>query len=154
EHAAIGRRLGIKNIVRCRDGDLVQLAPKAPGIIDELPHGRVYKDGHVMIGADSRTIADRRRLSFVGMITVALAVTEKGALAAAPEIDLLGIPERGSDGTPLVDIAGDAVLDTFETLPRARRRDADSIAEAIRRGVRGAVGAQWGKKPICYVHVL
>ncbi len=52
------------------------------------------------------------------------------------------------------DIAGDAVLDTFENLPRARRRDADSIAEAIRRGVRSAVAAQWGKKPICYVHVL
>jgi len=154
EHAAIGRRLGIKSIVKCRDGDLVQLAPGAPGIIDELPHGRVYKDGIVMVGADSRTIADRRRLSFVGMITVALAVTEKGALAADPEIELLGIPELGVDGTPLADIAGDAVLDTFENLPRARRRDADSVAEAVRRSVRSAVAAQWGKKPICYVHVL
>ncbi len=154
EHAAIGRRLGIPKIVRCRDGDLVKIAPGAPEIIDELPHGRVYKDGIVMVGADSRTIADRRRLSFVGMITVALAVTEKGALAADPEIELLGIPEKGISGTPLIDVAGDAVLDTFENLPRARRRDADSIAEAIRRAVRSAVAAQWGKKPICYVHVL
>jgi len=154
EHAAIGRRLGIPDVVTCRNGDMVQLAPGRPGVIDKIPHGRTYKDGVVMVDAESRTIAERRRLSFVGMITVALALTEKGAMAADPEIELIGIPERGKDGQPLADIALDAVHDTFESLPRQRRRDPDSVAEAVRRGVRGAVAQQWGKKPICYVHVL
>ncbi|HWV43745.1 ribonuclease J [Pseudorhodoplanes sp.] len=154
EHAAIGRRLGIPDVVTCRNGEMVQLAPGRPGVIDKIPHGRTYKDGVVMVDAESRTIAERRRLSFVGMITVALALTEKGALAADPEIELIGIPERGKDGQPLADIALDAVHDTFESLPRQRRRDPDSVAEAVRRGVRGAVAQQWGKKPICYVHVL
>jgi ribonuclease J len=154
EHAAIGRRLGIPRIVSCRNGDLVELAPGTPGIIDKLPHGRVYKDGAVLVGAESRTIADRRRLSFVGMVTVALAMTEKGVLAADPEVELLGIPERGRDGKLLADIAADAVEDTFESLPRQKRRDPDAVAEAVKRGVRGAIAQQWGKKPICYVHVL
>lgn len=154
EHAAIGRRLGIPRIVSCRNGDLVELAPGTPGIIDKLPHGRVYKDGTVLVGAESRTIADRRRLSFVGMVTVALAMTEKGVLAADPEVELLGIPERGRDGKLLADIAADAVEDTFESLPRQKRRDPDAVAEAVKRGVRGAIAQQWGKKPICYVHVL
>jgi ribonuclease J len=39
-------------------------------------------------------------------------------------------------------------------LPRARRRDPDSVAEAVRRGVRSAVAGRWGKKPMCHVHVL
>lgn len=154
EHAAIGRRLGIPNVVSCRNGDMVQLAPGKPGVIDQIPHGRVYKDGVVLVGADSRTIADRRRLSFVGLVTVALALTEKGALAADPEVELFGIPEMGKDGKPLADIAMDAVEETFESLPKARRRDPDSVAEAVRRGVRGAIAQQWGKKPICHVHVL
>jgi ribonuclease J len=154
EHAAIGRRLGIPRIVSCRNGDLVELAPGTPGIVDKLPHGRVYKDGVVLVGADSRTIADRRRLSFVGMVTVALALTDKGVLAAAPEVELLGIPERGKDGTVLADVAMEAVEDTFENLPRQRRRDPDAVAEAVKRGVRGAIAQQWGKKPICSVHVL
>ncbi len=154
EHAALGRRLGIPGIVSCRNGDLVQIAPGSPGVIDQLPHGRVYKDGTVLIGADSRTIADRRRLSFVGMVTVALALTEKGALAADPEVELLGIPERGRDGKVLADIALDAVEDTVENLPRQRRRDPDAVAEAVKRAVRAAIAQQWGKKPICYVHVL
>lgn len=154
EHAAIGRRLGIPRIISCRNGDLVELAPGTPGIIDQLPHGRVYKDGVVLVGADSRTIADRRRLSFVGMVTVALALTEKGALAADPEVELLGIPEHGRDGKVLADVALDAVEDTVENLPRQRRRDPDAVAEAVKRAVRSAISQQWGKKPICYVHVL
>ena len=154
EHAAIGRRLGIPEIVSCRNGDMVQLAPGPAGVIDEVPHGRVYKDGGVLVPADSRTISERRRLSFVGMVTVALALTEKGALAADPEVELFGIPEHGKDGSVLADVALDAVHDTFESLPKARRRDPDSVAEAVRRGVRSAIAQQWGKKPVCHVHIL
>ena len=39
-------------------------------------------------------------------------------------------------------------------MPRARRRDPDAVAEAVRRAVRAAVAAAWRKKPICHVHVL
>ena len=54
----------------------------------------------------------------------------------------------------MVELVNDAALRTFESLPRARRRDPDSVAEAVRRGVRSAVAEQWGKKPMCHVHVL
>jgi ribonuclease J len=153
EHASLARREGVGTVIVCRNGDLVRLAPDA-GIIDEVPAGRTYKDGRVLVDAQARTIADRRRLSFAGAISVALALTEKGELAADPEIDLIGIPERGRGGELLADIAYDAALDTFESLPRARRCDADSVAEAVRRGVRAAVADRWGKKPMCHVHVL
>jgi ribonuclease J len=54
----------------------------------------------------------------------------------------------------MADIVYDSVLETFESLPRPRRRDPDSVAEAVRRGVRAAVAERWGKKPMCHVHVL
>jgi ribonuclease J len=46
------------------------------------------------------------------------------------------------------------VVSTVEGLPRARRRDPDAMAESVRRAVRAAINEQWGKKPLCYVHVL
>jgi ribonuclease J len=153
EHAGIARRLGVPTVIECRNGDLVELAPR-PGIVDEVPAGRTYKDGNIMIEADARTIADRRRLSFVGAVSVALAIDENGALAADPELDLIGIPERGGDGALMSNVAFDAVVDTMESLPRARRRDPDSVAEAVRGAVRGAIASHWGKKPMCHVHVL
>jgi ribonuclease J len=46
------------------------------------------------------------------------------------------------------------VVSTVEGLPRARRRDPDALAESVRRAVRAAVSEEWGKKPLCFVHVL
>jgi ribonuclease J len=143
----------VPTVIECRNGDLVELAPQ-PGIIDEVPAGRIYKDGAVLVEADARTIADRRRLSFAGAVSVAMAVTENGELAADPEIDMIGIPERGRNGELMSDIAFDAAMETFEHLPRARRRDPDSVASAVRGAVRGAISQNWGKKPMCHVHVL
>jgi ribonuclease J len=143
----------VPTVIECRNGDLVELGPQ-PGIIDEVPAGRIYKDGAVLIEADDRTIADRRRLSFAGAVSVALAITDNGELAADPEIDLIGIPERGRNGELMSNIAFDAAIETFETLPRARRRDPDSVAKAVRGAVRGVIAQSWGKKPMCHVHVL
>ena len=50
------------------------------GIIDEVPCGRLYKDGALLVEADARTVADRKRLSFAGVVSVALAITDKGEL--------------------------------------------------------------------------
>jgi ribonuclease J len=153
EHAALARRCGVKEVVQCRNGDLVRLSAPA-GIIDEVPAGRVYKDGSVLVEADSRTVADRKRLSFAGAVSVALALTAKGEMVDDPSVDLIGIPERDRDGGLIYEAVYDAVLATFESLPRKRRSDPDAVAEAIRRAVRAAVADRWGKKPMCHVHVL
>jgi len=153
EHAQLARRCGA-DVVLCRNGDLVQLAPGNPGIIDEVPVGRLYKDGALLVTAEGRTIADRGRLSFAGIVTVALAVNHNGELAANPEVDLVGIPEVSGQGEPMAEIAYQAVVQTFESLPRGRRRDPESVAEAVRGGVRAAIASRWNKKPMCHVQVL
>ena len=66
----------------------------------------------------------------------------------------IGIPERDREGNLLAEAVYDAVQDTFTSLGRAKRRDPDAVGEAIRRAVRAAVNERWGKKPMCYVHVL
>ncbi|MEP7030320.1 MAG: MBL fold metallo-hydrolase, partial [Pseudolabrys sp.] len=116
--------------------------------------GRIYKDGSLLVEADSRTVADRRRLSFAGAVSVALAITDKGELVADPELDLIGIPERDAKGASIEEAVYDAVEQTMESLPRKRRGDPDAVAEAVRRAVRAAVTQAWGKKPMCHVHVL
>ena len=93
-------------------------------------------------------------MSFAGIVTVALALSEKGVLVADPEIELIGVPETDAGGRPMAEIARDAVEEAFESLPKPRRRDPDKVAEAVRRAVRAAIAERWNKKPICHVHVL
>ena len=82
------------HVLICRNGDLVRLAADGPEIIDEVPSGRLYKDGCAADRAEAKTVADRRRLSFAGIVTVALALNDKGVLLADPEIELIGIPDN------------------------------------------------------------
>ena len=154
EHAELARRAGVPKVLVCRNGDLVRLAPDGPDIVDEVPSGRLYKDGSLLISAESRTVAARRRLSFAGIVTVALALSEKGLLMADPEVELIGLPETDAGGASMTEIAHDAVEEAFEALPKPRRLDPDAVAEAVRRAVRGAIAERWNKKPICHVHVL
>lgn len=154
EHAALARGLGIPEVITCENGDVVKLAPGPAGIVDELPSGRLYKDGLLIVDAQSRTVADRRRLSFSGIVSIALAIDRKGELAADPEVDLFGVPPSGAKGEDLADVAFDTAVDTFEGLPRARRTDPEAVIEAVRGAVRSAIAVHWGKKPLCRVQVL
>jgi ribonuclease J len=154
EHAALARKAGIPSVVTCRNGDLVRLAPGSPSVIDEVPEGRLYKDGRLLVEAEARTVADRRRLGFVGIVAVALALDERGGLQADPEVELIGIPDADAGGEPFATVAYNAVVDALEQLPKPRRRDPDAVAESVKRAVRGAIAERWGKKPICLVQVL
>jgi ribonuclease J len=154
EHAQLARAAGVPRVLVCRNGDLVKLGPGDPGIIAELASGRIYKDGTILEDAKSRAVVERRRMGYAGCVFVAIAMTEKGELADDPEVDLVGIPEKNRLGEELDDIVFDVVVSTVEGLPRVRRRDPDAIAESVRRAVRSVLNEQWGKKPICLVHVL
>ena len=154
EHARLARAAGVPKALICRNGDLVKLAPGEPGIIDELPSGRLYRDGFILEDSKSRAVVERRRMAFAGCAFIAIAMTEKGELADDPEIDLVGIPEKNMAGEIIDDIVFDVVVSTVEGLPRPRRRDPDATAESVRRAVRASINEQWGKKPLCLVHVL
>jgi ribonuclease J len=154
EHAKLGRTLGIPKVLVCRNGNQVRLGPGEPSIVGEVPAGKLYKDGLLLEDAKSRAVIERRKMGFAGCAFVAMAVSASGELVDDPEVELVGIPEKNAAGELLDDIAFDAVVSTFETLPRARRRDPDAMAESVRRAVRSTLAEEWGKKPLCFVHVL
>jgi len=87
-----------------------------------------------------------------GIVTIALAVTAKGDLAGVPDVVTAGIPARTGAGAAIESIVDDALFQTFDHLPRPKRRDADIVSGAIGKAVREAVAAAWGKRPA--VHVL
>ncbi len=123
EHAKLARACGVPKVLICKNGDLVRLGPGDPAIIDELPAGRIYKDGNLLEDQNARAVVERRRMAFAGCAFVAIAMTDKGELVDDPEVDLAGIPEKNADGQDIADEVFDLVVSTVENLPRARRRD-------------------------------
>lgn len=154
EHAKLARSLGVPHVVEATDGELVALSPGVPAIIDEIPSGRLSKDGNILTDAGDPAVQERRRLSFSGIISIALALDSRGELAGDPTFDISGLPERASNGAMFDAIIEDTITQTLEGLPRGKRRDPDSVETAVERAVRGTVAGLWGKKPVCHVLVV
>jgi ribonuclease J len=150
-HARLAERLGVPEVVRVRNGAMVRLLPGPPAIIDEVPVGRLYRDGAIITRAADGAVRERRKLSIAGSVVVSLVLSEKGVLLADPEIALQGLPATDLEGTTFETIAQDAAIGTFESIPKARRKDPALVSEAVRRAVRAAVNQAWGKKPVCSV---
>ncbi|HVG50381.1 MAG TPA: ribonuclease J [Xanthobacteraceae bacterium] len=154
EHAKIARAAGVRDVVECQNGDVIRLAPLPHGKVDEIVAGRLYKDGRLIVPAAAPAVSDRRKLSFAGMVSIALVMDGKGEVVDGPEFELIGIPDLNAAGVTMESIVEEAMMGTLDSLPRARRRDPDTVAEALRRAVRAAVAQSWGKKPLCLVHVM
>ncbi len=154
ENAALARSLGIGEVVICGNGDVLRLVPGPAEVIDEIPFGRLYRDGNLIVEEASRTITERKRLGFAGIVSVALALGSRGELEGDPLIALSGLPETAAPGRSMQQLVLDAVHAGLKSLPKARRRDPDAVTQAVERSVRGAVNAVWGKKPRCHVLVL
>jgi ribonuclease J len=152
-HARLAERLGVEHVVRARNGTMVRLLPGPVEIIDDVPVGRLYRDGTILTRADDGQVRERRKLSFAGSVAVSLVLSDKGVLLAEPEIALTGLPPADTQGTPFAEIVRSAVSGTIESIPRPKRKDQALVSDAVRRSVRAAVNQAWGKKPMCSVLV-
>lgn len=154
EHATFARAQGVETVVKARNGTLVRIAPGRAEVEKHVPSGRLYRDGEIVIPATDKAIPERRKLSFAGIVSVAIAVDKKGEFIGDPAVDQMGLPELSRSGELIADIVDDAVIVTLRNLPRAKRRDADAIEDAVAQAVRSALRNVWGKKPACHVMVL
>jgi len=152
EHEKLANRLGIA-CGKVRNGQMLRLYPGPPEIVDEAPSGRLFKDGDLLL-ASEEPVRERRRLSFAGVVSVGIALDRRGEIVGDAEIEVAGLPAEDAEGDTFSDIVHDAVLDSIENLPRARRRDPDFVSEVVRRAVRAELNASWGKKPLVHVLVI
>ncbi|MDO9426327.1 MAG: ribonuclease J [Methylobacterium sp.] len=154
EHARFARAQGVPNIVKARNGSVVRLAPGTPEIVDTVKAGRLFKDGNILIDAKDRAIPERRKLAQAGLVSVAIAIDEQGEVLGEPAIDIIGLPNRGRNGQPMLDVVIECVSRTLSGLSKVKRRDAEAVEKAVDRAIRSGVNETWGKKPACHVQVV
>ena len=152
-HAALARNNGVPTVVEARNGKMVRLAPGTPEIIGEEQSGRFFKDGNLVGDENAIGVADRRRLAFAGHVSLGVVLNARGELIDEPSIVAIGIPKQDDEGDAFEDILFDVALDTVENLPRSKRRDADTVRDAVASAVRSEARDVWGKRPITTVHV-
>jgi len=150
-HAELAAQSGIAEVPRVRNGDILRLAPGAPEVVGEAPHGRIFKDGNLIGDYEEMGIGDRRKLAFVGHVAVSVLLDSRYDFMGDPEVEPFGLPQFDDEGEDMGDTLYDAVLGAVESIPRARRKDLEMVREAVRRAVRSTANEIWGKKPVVTV---
>jgi ribonuclease J len=149
EQARFAMAHGVKNALVQSNGDVVRLAPGKPAIIGQERTGRLILDGDTIIAADGGTINERRRLSWYGLVSVAVALDKNDRLLGEPQIRLHGIPIE-EDLEDFLDEASDAAIKAI----REKKGDYDKLRESIRLAVRRVATSWTGKKPIVDVMIV
>ncbi len=152
-HGSLAATAGVPEVVQVRNGDLLRLAPGAAEIIDQVPFGRIYKDGKLVGDEQAMGIKDRRKLSFAGHVAVNVVLDDRYELSGDPDIVAIGVAENDARGESIEELMLDAAIGAVDSIPRQRRKDLDLVQEAVRRAVRAAANDAWAKKPLVTVFV-
>ncbi len=150
---SLGAMAGIPEVVQVRDGDVLRLSPGPAEIIDEAPHGRLYKDGKLLGTEEGIGVKERRKLAFSGHVSVNIVLDERYEMAGDPDLVAIGLPQVDAAGADLEGVLLAATIGAIDSIPRAKRKDLDLVAEAARRAVRNTADKAWGKKPVVTVFV-
>ena len=140
EQARLGLENGIPDAVVQQNGDIVRLAPGAPGKIAEVRAGRLVLDGDIIAPADGDSIVMRRRIMNEGVVIVALDDRLN------PLIDSLGLPLDEDYEDFLVEARED-IAKAIGRLKGAERKSAGAVKEAARLAARRAAQRWSGKRP-------
>jgi ribonuclease J len=148
EQARFALAHGVPKAMLQHNGDLVRLAPNGPEKLDEVRVGRLVLDGDVILPANGTTITERRRLSFGGLVAVAVPIDSAGELAGAPLIRPFGLPVEED--------REDFIADATDSAERAfnARASEEQMREAVRLAVRRCATAWTGKKPLVEVMLV
>lgn len=152
-HAAFAKEQGVPEVIRGKNGDIIRLVAGRAAVIDEAPFGILVKDGSILDDPEVTGVRERRKLSYAGAAIITLVVNRSGELLDDPHAVLLGLPDTDDDGEPMEEIVTKAVIGAVTSIPKARRKDKDLIAEAARRAARSEILDVWGKKTLCKVVV-
>jgi ribonuclease J len=147
EHAKFALELGLRGAVAPRNGDMIRLAPGEPEIVEEVPSGRWMLDGDLLLPEGSGPLRERRKLSFAGLVAVALAIDEHGAVAAPPAVSIIGAPREAPSVEDVAGAVAEKAEAAFLLLAKAKRLDDEAVDLAVTRAVRNEMIALWGKRP-------
>ncbi|MDA8544206.1 ribonuclease J [Alphaproteobacteria bacterium] len=146
-HAALAKELGVAEPCRVHNGDVVRLAPAPTEVIDAVQTGRLHLDGYIMTEGGSAALKERRKISYNGVVFVAVPIDAANRLAGQVEVELAGAPT--DDGmVKLTDWTLDAVERAIPSSGRLRPERAEQdISVAVRR----ELSRRWGKRPLVIV---
>jgi ribonuclease J len=150
-HAKLAEEQGAKHALVTHNGQVVKLAPGTPGVIGEVPTGRLVVDGKSLLPLGGEALKSRQRMVWNGTAVATVVVDRNGKLKAPPQVTVQGLAE---DAAAAAEELRECVEEAIEDLSLNDRRDDEAVRVAVRVAIRRALKAWHGKRPVTDVHVV
>lgn len=155
KHASLAAEIGVPEQVTPRNGDMVRLAPGKPEIIDEVPAGRLFVDGGVLVPEASDALRERRHAAHNGMLFVSFALNAKNQLASYVDVRGLGLAFENDDTiSDQLEMMCDLVEKAITKLSREEREEDETVEITVARVLKKAAQNIWGRRPIVETIIL
>ncbi len=154
EHAKLAQELQVAHGFAPRNGDMIMLSEEGAELVDEVPAGRIHRDGDILTPAEGGALRERKKLAFAGAISVALAVDSAGRIHSGPEANLFGLAEPAEGFDAVIEQLCDTAQNAVQGMSKRDRGDELAIENAVRQAVRRLAPRIWGKRPHVDVIVL
>ena len=155
EHVNLAKDLQVPQAIAPRNGDMVRLAPGRAEIIDEVPSGRIFLDGGMLVPENGEALRERRHAAANGVIHVSIVLDGRGKIVSGPQVRGVGMP--GDEDYPLTEALDDlaeAAVAALNKLDKDARSQDEAVETAISRTLKKASQRIWERRPIVETTVL
>lgn len=146
EHMKIGRGKGMASEI-VTNGMMMDLTGDTLRQVDDVPTGRIYLDGTVLIGAMDGVVRDRIRMALNGHATVSVIIDENDDPLPDAWVETMGLAATGRAGVPLARHVEAELGEYLERVDARTVMDDRKLDDGLRRIVRQAAMDEIGKKP-------
>ena len=151
-HHQLALRMGVSKVAMIENGDVLQLAPGDPLVVDEVRQGRMVMETDGLVDAGDDLFRTRRRLMSHGTILCGLVLDDAGSVLAEPQLSALGAVEIEHFDKVRKGLA-EEIVEALEGLNDAAARDDERVRETVRVAVRQSLDLPRQRRPIVEVQV-
>jgi len=154
EHINFAKEMQVPYPLQVENGDVVKIPKNGkPEIVDKAPTGRIYLDGSVSIGEDSKSIKERKNLSFNGLLEITIIVNEKGNVKK-PFISLIGLPVSEESKMDFQMDLEHEIYKICKTFSAGNPKQEKNLQEKIKSNCRKIIKNRIGKRPFTNIKLI
>ena len=154
EHINFAKEMQVPYPLQVENGDVVKIPKNGkPEIVDKAPTGRMYLDGSVSIGEDSKSIKERKNLSFNGLLEITIIVNEKGNVKK-PFISLIGLPVSEESKMDFQMDLEHEIYKICKTFSVDNPKQKKNLEEKIKSNCRKIIKNRIGKRPFTNIKLI
>ena len=153
EHINFAKEMQVPYPVQVENGDIVKIYPgKSPEVYDKAPSGRLYVDGNIAVGEDSKSIKERKNLSSNGYMEITILVTPKGNIHKRPILSFKGLPIM--DNEEFLYGLEEAIETISKTFSLNNEKQKGNLINALKIGCKKYAKEKTGKKPFTNINIV